>query len=169
MTPPCAIVIAAAGRATIAGMRGPLALALAAIVAGACGGASRPAAVEPAPREEVRPAPVRRYGAPRVVLVKRDVDGALDGAKVQRALEGAQAAVEACYAERLRAIPTLEGGVEVTLSVTRRGAVAGAAAMGVDNELATCVVHVIRGLRFPRPKGGGTAGIVCTFGFSLDG
>lgn len=84
--------------------------------------------------------------------------GAFDSNLVVRALRLRQSAIQRCYERELRNNPTLNGRVVARFTIQETGTVSGASA--TENTtgspaVASCVINVVRGLRFnPGPEGG---------------
>jgi hypothetical protein len=94
------------------------------------------------------------------------VEGALDKDAIATAARGAAPRLQGCFEKRLAAGGQVVGGtMRVTLIVNRRGGVTDASAVGVDDELATCVAATLRDIRFPRTTDGEPARIVYPIAF----
>ncbi len=84
--------------------------------------------------------------------------GIFDSNLVVRQLRLRQSAIQRCYERELRNNPTLNGRVVARFSIQPTGSVSGASA--TENTtgspaVASCVINVVRGLRFtPGPEGG---------------
>ncbi len=85
-------------------------------------------------------------------------DGEFDQSAVTALIRQRQSAFRACYETELRRNPTLNGKITVEFSIQESGAVSGARATentSGDSALETCVVGVVRRLRWnPGPTGG---------------
>ncbi len=84
--------------------------------------------------------------------------GVFDSNLVVRQLRLRQSAIQRCYERELRNNPTLAGRVVARFSIQPTGSVRGATATENTTgspQVATCVINVVRGLRFtPGPEGG---------------
>jgi hypothetical protein len=73
-----------------------------------------------------------------------------------------------CYERRLKANNTLEGTVNVSMRVSRTGAVDAVSVGGTlrDGETLSCVRRIAQRIRFPAPTGGACAVVSAPFNFS---
>jgi TonB family protein len=83
--------------------------------------------------------------------------GSLDPAKISSVVRRRLAAIKGCYERSLRRNPDLQGKISVRFTIGPTGAVVEISVesntMG-DEEVARCIVSVMRGWRFPKPEGG---------------
>lgn len=86
--------------------------------------------------------PMLRFGQASLV-------GALDKRTLREHVRAHGASVLACYTDRLRDQPELEGAVLAQLVISPRGAVVQAVASGVDPAVAACVARVLKTIAFP--------------------
>jgi TonB family protein len=81
--------------------------------------------------------------------------GSLDSGAVRMVVNRAMGGIKRCYESQLRRNPTLRGRVTVTFTVAGSGTVSSASASEAFNpDVGSCVVAVVRRLRFPAPEGG---------------
>jgi hypothetical protein len=65
--------------------------------------------------------------------------------------------IQRCYEKALSAKPTLSGKVEFEWTIKENGSVASVRRAGStlgEASVATCVAGILKGLKFPRPRGG---------------
>ncbi len=117
-----------------------------------------PAADSPEARKRGQRIVRARAGQPQSV-------GDLDKAIIRRYVKRALPQVKACYEKALATQPDLAGTVSTQFFIASNGVVASANAAGVDGEVAACVAAVIKGIEFPKPKGGG--GVQVNYPFSF--
>jgi hypothetical protein len=103
---------------------------------------------------------------PHVKIGKPTLQGDLDPAIVRRYVKRNIAKITYCYEKRLLSIPTLEGTVTSRFAIGADGLVASAEATGVDDEVASCIAHVIYAIEFPKPKSGNLT--VVTYPLTLE-
>lgn len=60
-----------------------------------------------------------------------------------------------CYQQELAVHAGLEGTVTAQFFISPTGSVMSANASGVSAEVSTCVANVLRGIEYPKPRGGG--------------
>ena len=65
--------------------------------------------------------------------------------------------------------PGLSGTVQTQFFISPNGTVTASNGSGVDAEVANCVADVIRGIEFPKPKGGGGVQVNYPFTFHQSG
>jgi TonB family protein len=90
----------------------------------------------------------------RVALASRK--GAKDRERIERVIRAKSGGVEACAVRALKRRDTLDGTVTVRFTLDPAGRVADAAAHDDstgDTEVASCLVDLVRGIRFPAPRG----------------
>ena len=63
----------------------------------------------------------------------------------------------------LAASPNLSGKISVMFFIAPDGKVKASSASGVDPDVATCIAGVVKGIVFPKPKGGGGVQVVYPF------
>ena len=91
---------------------------------------------------------------------------------VLKVLQGARSRIRFCYETRLRGRPDLSGRIQVGFTVARNGKVASAKVLSSqvgDQVLEGCLLRVVKGLRFPRPKRGGSVEIRYSWFFRSEG
>jgi len=81
--------------------------------------------------------------------------GDLDKAEIRRVFRANLPAFEACYTTALATQPALAGTVVARFFIKPDGTVAEAQVDGVIADVAACVLPIVRGLSFPKPRGGG--------------
>ncbi len=91
--------------------------------------------------------------------------GSLDKNLIRRYIRRSLAQVRFCYEKRLIDHPDLTGTVKVDFRIGPNGSVISSVARGMDKTVSDCVARVIRGLRFPAPKGGGVVDVHYPFTF----
>ena len=74
-----------------------------------------------------------------------------------------------CYEKQLLANPGLEGTVNTQFFISPNGTVTTANASGVNGDVSGCVAGVIKGIEFPKPKGGGGVQVNYPFNFRPTG
>jgi hypothetical protein len=94
-----------------------------------------------------------------------NANGDLDKATIRQYVRRNLNKIQYCYEKMLLAKPTLKGTVMVQFFITPNGSVASAAGSGVDPSVSSCVAEVIKGIEFPKPKGGG--GVQVNYPFSF--
>ncbi|MBK9031082.1 MAG: AgmX/PglI C-terminal domain-containing protein [Myxococcales bacterium] len=100
----------------------------------------------------------RGYGGgsgPQVRMGQPSTVGDLDKAIIRRYIRRNFAKIRYCYERELLTKPGLEGTIAARFFISTTGAVASVSASGVDPAVASCIAQVIKGITFPRPKGGG--------------
>ena len=103
--------------------------------------------------------PQVRIGIPQSI-------GDLDKAIIRRYIKRNILKITYCYEKALLATPDLEGTVTTQFFISPTGAVSTASATGVSPEVASCVAGVIKGIEFPKPRGGGGVQVNYPFRFS---
>ncbi|MCE9577412.1 MAG: AgmX/PglI C-terminal domain-containing protein [Deltaproteobacteria bacterium] len=139
---------------------GQVVLAMDALVAG---GATSITIGDPAwprlpPLSPTAAVPQVRIGMPTSV-------GDLDKAVIRRYIKRNLAKISYCYEKELVIHPALEGTVSAQFFITPSGSVGTSNASGVDGSVASCIADVIKGIEFPKPKGGG--GVQVNYPFTL--
>ena len=111
--------------------------------------------------------PTIRIGQPTVVpTVANATDpGNLDKAIIRRYIKRNVQKLQYCYEKELLAKPNLSGTVATQFTITERGVVGSATASGVDPTVSSCMVNVIKGIEFPKPKG--TGGVTVSYPFTV--
>ena len=102
--------------------------------------------------------PIAAFGMP-------NAQGDLDKALIRSVVKSSRSKITACYATALETNPALAGTVQVQFFIKPDGTVATASASGLDPVVASCVAGVIKGLAFPKPKGGG--GVQVNYPFTM--
>ena len=91
--------------------------------------------------------------------------GDLDRAPIRRAVLARLPQIKACYERALVTTPELEGTVSAQFFIAPNGTVTSANASGVSPEVATCVAAILKGIEFPKPRGGGGVQVNYPFTF----
>ena len=102
--------------------------------------------------------PQVRAGQPQTV-------GDMDPMIIRRYVRRNLPKITYCYERELLVHPALAGTVTAQFFISPNGSVASARATGVSPEVATCVADVLRGIEFPKPRGGGGVQINYPFTF----
>jgi hypothetical protein len=107
----------------------------------------------------------RSSAVPTVSIGQPNAQGDLDKAIIRRYIKRNIQKITYCYEKQLLAKPGLAGTVSTQFFITPNGNVATASGSGVDAEVANCVADVIKGIEFPKPKGGGGVQVNYPFTF----
>jgi hypothetical protein len=107
----------------------------------------------------------RSSAVPTVSIGQPNAQGDLDKAIIRRYIKRNIQKIQYCYEKELLAKSNLSGTVQTQFFITPNGNVASSTGSGVDSEVANCVANVIRGIEFPKPKGGGGVQVNYPFTF----
>ncbi|HEU0033615.1 MAG TPA: AgmX/PglI C-terminal domain-containing protein [Kofleriaceae bacterium] len=107
----------------------------------------------------------RSSAVPTVSIGQPNAQGDLDKAIIRRYIKRNIQKIQYCYEKELLAKSNLAGTVQTQFFITPNGNVATASGSGVDPEVANCVANVIKGIEFPKPKGGGGVQVNYPFTF----
>jgi hypothetical protein len=107
----------------------------------------------------------RSAAVPTVSIGQPNAQGDLDKAIIRRYIKRNIQKITYCYEKQLLAKPGLSGTVSTQFFITPNGNVASSSGSGVDPEVANCVADVIKGIEFPKPKGGGGVQVNYPFTF----
>ncbi len=107
----------------------------------------------------------RTSAVPTVSIGQPNAQGDLDKAIIRRYIKRNIQKITYCYEKQLLAKPGLSGTVQTQFFITPNGNVATSSGSGVDPEVANCVADVIKGIEFPKPKGGGGVQVNYPFTF----
>jgi hypothetical protein len=107
--------------------------------------------------------------APSVSIGQPNAVGDLDKAIIRRYIKRNIPKITYCYEKQLLVKPALAGTVSTQFFISPSGAVAVSNASGVDPEVAACIAAVIKGIEFPKPKGGGGVQVNYPFTFRAAG
>jgi hypothetical protein len=107
----------------------------------------------------------RSSAVPTVSIGQPNSQGDLDKAIIRRYIKRNIQKITYCYEKQLLAKPALAGTVATQFFITPNGTVASSTGSGVDPEVASCVADVIKGIEFPKPKGGGGVQVNYPFTF----
>jgi hypothetical protein len=97
----------------------------------------------------------RTAAVPTVTISQPNVQGDLDKAIIRRYIKRNIQKISYCYEKQLLAKPSLAGTVQAQFFISPNGNVTSSQGSGLDADVANCVADVIRGIEFPKPKGGG--------------
>jgi hypothetical protein len=107
----------------------------------------------------------RTSAVPTVSIGQPNAQGDLDKAIIRRYIKRNIQKIQYCYEKELLAKSNLAGTVSTQFFITPNGNVASSSGSGVDPEVANCVANVIKGIEFPKPKGGGGVQVNYPFTF----
>jgi pSer/pThr/pTyr-binding forkhead associated (FHA) protein len=107
----------------------------------------------------------RTSAVPTVSIGQPNAQGDLDKAIIRRYIKRNIQKIQYCYEKELLAKSNLAGTVQTNFLITPNGNVSQASGAGVDPEVASCVAAVIKGIEFPKPKGGGNVQVNYPFIF----
>ncbi len=107
----------------------------------------------------------RSSAVPTVSIGQPNAQGDLDKAIIRRYIKRNIQKIQYCYEKELLAKSTLSGTVQTQFFITPNGNVASSTGSGVDPQVSSCVADVIRGIEFPKPKGGGGVQVNYPFTF----
>ena len=111
----------------------------------------------------------RQSAVPSVRIGQPQSVGDLDKAIIRRYIKRNIQKIQYCYEKQLLASPTLEGTVNTQFFISPNGTVTTANASGVNGDVSSCVAGVIKGIEFPKPKGGGGVQVNYPFNFRPTG
>jgi hypothetical protein len=111
----------------------------------------------------------RTAAVPSVSIGQPSSQGDLDKAIIRRYIKRNLQKIQYCYEKQLLAKPSLAGTVQAQFFITPNGTVASSTGTGVDGEVSSCVADVIKGIEFPKPKGGGGVQVNYPFTFHSSG
>jgi len=107
----------------------------------------------------------RSAAVPTVSIGQPNAQGDLDKAIIRRYIKRNIQKIQYCYEKELLAKSNLAGTVQTQFFITPNGNVASSTGSGVDPQVASCVAAVIKGIEFPKPKGGGGVQVNYPFTF----
>ncbi len=107
----------------------------------------------------------RSASVPTVSIGQPNAQGDLDKAIIRRYIKRNISKITYCYEKQLLAKPGLAGTVTAQFFITPNGNVASSSGSGLDPTVANCVADVIKGIEFPKPKGGGGVQVNYPFTF----
>jgi pSer/pThr/pTyr-binding forkhead associated (FHA) protein len=107
----------------------------------------------------------RSSAVPTVSIGQPNAQGDLDKAIIRRYIKRNIQKIQYCYEKELLAKSNLSGTVQTQFFITPNGNVASSTGSGVDPNVANCVAGVIKGIEFPKPKGGGGVQVNYPFTF----
>ncbi len=95
------------------------------------------------------------------------LEGQLDKDAIAKVVGATAPRLQSCFAQRRVKDNAM---LRVTLEINRRGGVTEASSKGADDALGTCVVSVLKAVRFGKTRDGGTARVVYPIAFhAVDG
>ena len=107
----------------------------------------------------------RSAAVPTVSIGQPNAQGDLDKAIIRRYIKRNIQKIQYCYEKELLAKPGLSGTVQTQFLITGNGNVQSSTGNGVDGNVSSCVAAVIKGIEFPKPKGGGNVQVNYPFTF----
>jgi biopolymer transport protein ExbD len=111
----------------------------------------------------------RDGGVPTVSIGQPSASGDLDKAIIRRYMKRNIQKIQYCYEKQLLQMPSLQGTVSTTFTITAAGGVREAKGTGVHPAVAACVASVISNIEFPKPKDGGLVRVAYPFTFRPGG
>ena len=98
--------------------------------------------------------------------------GSLSREEIQRVIRRHLSQIKFCYERELQKEPNLQGKIVASWTIGGNGLVR--SAKGTQNTMGnkkveSCVVRIIKRMRFPRPRGGGQVFVTYPFVFSASG
>lgn len=126
----------------------------------------KPDPPEPTPPE---PEPTPTAGKPNVYVYKAQITGSLDRKSVVHVLKLHRKETLACYTKQLADDPTLEGSIQLVLTISPHGATKSVKARNDklgNGEVRQCLLETAKHWGFKRPTGGGLVVVKQTFKFS---
>lgn len=115
--------------------------------------------------EEIEVGPMR-------VVAYRRLEGSLEPAAIKQVIQGAKDQIRTCYEKALTKNPKLAGAVKTKFTINADGTVNDSRVVMsdvADVAVGTCIVSVLDGLTFPKPKGGGVVVVNYPFVFKSPG
>jgi TonB family protein len=114
----------------------------------------------------------KKKSASKVKSGTAKVHGSLEADEIRRPVKAVIAKVRACYEKELAADPSLAGRIVVSWVIDSDGTVRSASVkdstMG-SAKVESCIVKVVKALRFPAPVGGGVVAVTYPFVFASSG
>ena len=107
----------------------------------------------------------RTASVPTVSIGQPNAQGDLDKAIIRRYIKRNIQKIQYCYEKELLAKANLSGTVQTTFLISGSGTVQASSGTGVDPAVSSCVANVIKGIEFPKPKGGGNVQVNYPFTF----
>jgi pSer/pThr/pTyr-binding forkhead associated (FHA) protein len=111
----------------------------------------------------------RGKGTTRIVPGRTIIQGSLSKEEIGRVIRRNLARFKYCYEKQLNANPNLQGKISVYFTIAPTGAVAQASVRETsmnDQNVESCVLTVMRSLKFPKPRGGGIVVVTYPFVFA---
>jgi len=108
----------------------------------------------------------RRPRPPQVNIGNATATGDLDKNIIRRYIRKKLPQIKYCYEKQLLVKPSLAGTVTTVFTISGNGAVISMAASGMGSkEVENCVGAAVKGIQFPKPKGGGLVNVRYPFTF----
>ncbi len=111
----------------------------------------------------------RGKGTTRILPGRTIIQGSLSKEEIGRVIRRNLARFKYCYEKQLNANPNLSGKISVYFTIAPTGAVAQASVRETsmnDQNVESCVLTVMRSLKFPKPRGGGIVVVTYPFVFA---
>ncbi len=124
-------------------------------------------------RGPTRPMGVNGNPADRAPMLRAETDPtpvSAEDAVVRKVIRTSLSSIDACYADALKASPTLSGSISVSFTIDVDGSVDGATASAssiADPSMNKCVVDRVSKLKFPKPASGSKTYVTYPFRFKL--
>ncbi len=96
----------------------------------------------------------RTAAVPTISIGQPTVTGDLDKAIIRRYIKRNIQKLQYCYEKELLAKPKIEGTIKADFTIGADGLVSASSAKGVDTKVESCFAQTIKGIEFPKPKGG---------------
>ena len=97
----------------------------------------------------------RNTAVPSISIGQPTVKGDLDKAIIRRYIKRNIQKLMYCYEKQLLVKPKLKGTVTIDFTIGVDGKVSASSAAGMkDKDVESCVASVVKGIEFPKPKGG---------------
>ena len=101
----------------------------------------------------------RSAAVPTMSIGQPEVKGDLDKAIIRRYVKRNINKLQYCYEKELLKQPKLAGTSTVEFVIGVDGIVSSSTASGLDANVDACIADVIKGIEFPKPKGGGAVSV----------
>ena len=108
---------------------------------------------------------LKKSAVPMLSDGQPNASGDLDKAIIRQYVKRNINKIQYCYEKNLVAKPGLKGTVMVQFFIAPTGKVTEAKGTGVDDAVSSCVTAVVKGIEFPKPKGGGGVQVNYPFTF----
>lgn len=131
-----------------------------------------PEAAPEAPEAPVEPEAASEKRATRKPVERKvGCDGVIEAKDARAVIAKEKQRVRTCYEKRLRVDNTLQGLLQVTLTIAANGKVSKVGMGGSlrDRQVQSCVRELAKGWRFTKPKDGNCAVVVAPFSLTPSG